>query len=89
MYTVGMDNEFQNPQPAELPTVQPGGAPQSTVEMTHPSPVNSVPNMGQQGPIQATIALLMSTSVSPHQMSAQFAKIKEDYLAQTYGVTIE
>lgn len=83
MYTVTMDNDQQNMQPVELPGVQ--ASEQSAITL----PVGVAPVTERQGPVQQAIVILMNTTKSPFQMSTEFAKLKEDYLAQTYGVTIE
>lgn len=39
--------------------------------------------------VQQAVSVLMSTNLSPYQMASQFAQLKENYLAKTYGIIIE
>lgn len=41
------------------------------------------------GVVQQALTVLMNINLPPHQMAAHFIALKEDYLAKTYGVTIE
>lgn len=77
-------------QPSQLPGVttdHPQGAIAPNVPNATLSLATGVDQVG--GVVQQALTVLMDTNLSPHQMAMNFIALKEDYLAKTYGVTIE
>jgi hypothetical protein len=74
-----------NDQYGELPGVDRAAitpsAPNATLSLATATPQAAV--------VQESLSTLMNTGLSPYQMASQFAKVKENYLANTYGIIIE
>ena len=71
-------NEAQN-YPSQLPAVSASNGPAGA----------AVPPLQSSTPVQHALAILMDTTLSPYEVAARFSHLKEDYVAKTYGITIE
>lgn len=74
----------------QLPSV-PGVQSSTGVAPNVPSAtLGLAPSEGQPSDtVRQALTVLMNTTQSPRQMSADFAKLKEDYLTKMYGIIIE
>jgi len=78
-----------NNQAGELPTVPASQTPGRVAPNVPNAPLDLAPTTPETGVVQEAMTILMNTELSPHEMTARFASIKESNLAKTYGIIIE
>lgn len=84
-----MENQFGH-QSAQLPAVSPDNqAAAPTAPIVPNAPLRLATESPQTEVVQQSIAILMDTSLSPYVMAQRFSQLKENYIAKTYGITVE
>jgi hypothetical protein len=79
-----------NGQSGQLPTVAANSSNGAIAPNVPSAALPLATGVGQaEGVIQQALTVLMNTNLSPYQMALNYIALKEDYLAKTYGVTIE